>query len=278
MNAEANSPILGIAHVAFQVSDLERSRAHYAAMFGLEFAFSVEEAREAWYLKISDDQFLKLVSAPEGTDDDRLVELALQVSDVDAMVGFLVERGLKPSTVVERADGTLASSLLDPDGHRLWFVDYVEGSQQARGRGRHLGARRVADRMWHVGLLVADEVRANAFYREVLGFREDWRASRYDGGPDAWVSLDMPGGRGDSIEYILLNGMKPSREQLGSMHHLCLLSDDINETHRRMLALGAPPLERYEPMVGRSNRWLFNVFDPDGTRTELMERDEVGAG
>jgi hypothetical protein len=25
------------------------------------------------------------------------------------------------------------------------------------------------------------------------------------------------------------------------------------------------------PRIGRNNRWQLNLFDPDGTRTELME-------
>jgi len=63
----------------------------------------VDEDREAWYLKINDDQFVKLVSNPEGTDNNRLVEVAFQVSDIETTVSILRERGLNPSSVKKRA-------------------------------------------------------------------------------------------------------------------------------------------------------------------------------
>lgn len=275
MKAEKALPILGIAHVAFQVSSLEQSRAFYTAFYGFEFAFAAYEGQEAWYLKINDDQFVKLVSKPEGTDDNRLVEVAFQVSDIETTVAILRERGLDPAPVEKKPDGTLASVLVDPNGHKLIFVEYTSSSKQTLARGKHLGSRRVSDRLLHVGITITDEEAADALYRDALGFQEIWRGSRKDGGPDAWVNMQMPGDRGDYVEYILINDMKLSREQMGTMHHMCLLTDDIQKAHRDMLYNALPDLERHEPMIGRSNRWLFNVHDLDGTRSELMESKEA---
>ena len=268
-------PILGIAHVAFQVSSLKQSRAYYTGFYGFEFSFAAYEEQEAWYLKINDDQFLKLVSKPEGTDDNRLVEVAFQVSDIETTVEMLRERGLNPAPVERNPDGTLASALLDPNGHKLLFVEYTSDSKQTLARGKHLGSRRVSNRLQHVGITIADEEAANELYRDALGFQEIWRGSREDGGPDAWVNMQVPGERGDYVEYILINDMKPSRNQMSNMHHMCLLTDDIQKAHRDMLYNALPDLERHEPMIGRSNRWLFNVHDLDGTRSELMESKEA---
>jgi lactoylglutathione lyase len=275
IKAKKTLPILGIAHVAFQVSNLEQSRAYYTAFYGFEFAFAAYEKQEAWYLKINDDQFLKLVSKPEGTDDNRLVEVAFQVSDIETTVAMLQERGLNPTPVEKKPDGTLASVLVDPNGHNLVFVEYTSGSKQTLTRGKHLGSRRVSDRLLHVGVTIADEEAANALYRNALGFQEVWRGSREDGGPDAWVNMQMPGDRGDYIEYILINDMKLSRNQMGTMHHMCLLTDDIRKAHRDMLFNALPDLERYEPMIARNNRWVCNVHDLDGTRCEVMESKEA---
>jgi catechol 2,3-dioxygenase-like lactoylglutathione lyase family enzyme len=271
MKAEKTLPILGIAHVAIQVSNLQQSRAYYTAFYGFEFAFAAYEEQTAWYLKINDDQFLKLVSKPEGTDDNRLVEVALQVSDIDLTVAMLREKGLDPSPVDKKADGTLASLLIDPNGHNLIFLEYTSDSKQTLTRGKYLGLRRISDRLQHVGITIANEGAANALYRDALGLQEIWRGSRKDGGPDAWVNMQMPGDRGDYIEYILINDMKLNRKQLGTMHHICYLTDDIQKAHRDMLFNALPDIERYKPMIGRSNRWLFNVHDLDGTRSELME-------
>jgi len=264
-------PILGIAHVAFQVSSLEQSRAFYTAFYGFEFAFASYEDQEAWYLKINDDQFMKLVSMPDGTDDNRLVEIAFQVSDIQSAVSMLKDRGLDPTPVEKKSDGTLASALEDPDGHNLMFIEYTSSSKQILAKGKHLGSRRVSDSLLHVGLTIRDEQAANALYRDALGFQEIWRGSRKDGGPDAWVNMQMPGDGGNYVEYILVNDMKLSRRQMGTMHHMCLLTDDIKKAHRDMLFNALPDLERYEPLIARNNRWVCNVHDLDGTRCEIME-------
>ena len=268
-------PILGIAHVAFQVSNLEQSSAYYTALYGFEFAFAAYENQEAWYLKINDDQFLKLISKPEGTHDNRLAEVAFQVSDIETTIEMLRERGLDMTPIKKRSDGTLTSTLVDPNGHNLIFIEYTSGSKQALARGKHLGSRRVSDRLLHVGITIADEEAANILYRDALGFQEIWRGSRKDGGPDAWVNMQTPGNRGDYIEYILINDMKLNRRQMGTMHHMCLLTDDIRKAHRDMLFNALPDLERYEPLIARNNRWVCNVHDLDGTRCEIMESKEA---
>jgi lactoylglutathione lyase len=203
------------------------------------------------------------------------VEVAFQVSDLEATVALLRERGLDPTPVEKKQDGTLASSLVDPNEHKLLFVEYTSDSKQSLTRGKYLGSRRVSDRLLHVGLTIKNEEAADALYRDALGFREIWRGTREDGGPDAWVNMQMPGDRGDYVEYILINDMKLSREQMGTMHHMCLLTDDIKKAHREMLFNALPDIERYEPLIARNNRWLFNVHDLDGTRCEIMESKEA---
>ncbi|MEK7405950.1 MAG: VOC family protein, partial [Acidobacteriota bacterium] len=58
---------------------------------------------------------------------------------------------------------------------------------------------------------------------------------------------------------------------LGSMQHICLAVPDIQAAYKQAVAQGLPDEERFRPRVGRNNRWLNNMFDPDGSRTELME-------
>jgi lactoylglutathione lyase len=268
-------PILGIAHVAFQVSSLEQSRDFYTALYGFEFAFAADENQEAWYLKINDDQFVKLVSKPEGTDDNRLVEVAFQVSDIKTTVAMLQDRGLNPTPVEKKPDGTLASILIDPDGHNLMFVEYTSSSKQTLAKGKYLGSKRVSDRLLHVGITITDEKAANTLYRDALGFKEIWRGSRKDGGPDAWVNMQLPGDSGNYVEYILINDMELSRRQMGTMHHMCLLTDDIQKAHRDLLLNGLSDLQRYEPIIARNNRWVCNVHDLDGTRCEIMESKDA---
>ena len=65
----------------------------------------------------------------------------------------------------------------------------------------------------------------------------------------------------------------PDRRQRGVLHHACLLVPDILaawETVARRTAESARP-QLSPPNVGRNGRWQLNLYDPDGTRTELME-------
>ena len=82
----------------------------------------------------------------------------------------------------------------------------------------------LSTRLYHTGVAVRDEAAAHAFYRDVLGFEETWR-----GGSDparvSWVNMRVPDGT-DYVEYML-NDKPPTRQQLGSQHHACLLVPDI---------------------------------------------------
>lgn len=274
-STEQALPITGIAHVAFQVSDLEKSSKQYAQYYGFETAFTINDETKAEYLKINDEQFIKLVAVEGKTADNRLIEVALLVSDLELTVKLLNQKGFQASAIFTAADGSLASTLIDPDGHKLLFLEYGPQSLQAKTRGKYLGKNRLSNRLQHVGITVSNEVKANALYGDALGFKDTWRESRTDGGPDAWVAMQMPGAGRNYIEYILINDMEPTRDQLGSMHHLCLLTDDIHATYKQLLANGLPTLDRHKPRVGRSKRWLLNIHDFDGTRTEFMEEGQA---
>jgi lactoylglutathione lyase len=262
-------PILGIAHVAFQSSDLEASRAYYTGVLGYEVAFPETGATQVLSFKVNDDQFVKLVAVAAPTADDRLMEVALQVTDVARSRALLIERGLEPTPLATRPDGTRAATLLDPDGHLIAFVEYTPESQQVRSRGRSLGAKRVSTRLWHTGVTVTNEVAARLFYEKTLGCVESWRGGP-EGQPTAWINAQLPGMRGDYLEYMLLHE-PPTRARLGSMHHICLQVPDIHAECQALFDAGLAANPAQAPRVGRNGRWLFNSYDPDGTRTELME-------
>jgi lactoylglutathione lyase len=83
--------------------------------------------------------------------------------------------------------------------------------------------------------------------------------------------MKMPDGT-DYIEYMLVTG-KVDRQRLGTLHHVALLVPDIQKALEtiRQRPSGRDPSTVRAPQVGRNNRWQLNMFDPDGSRTELME-------
>src|SRR6476620_3005716 len=56
-------PILGLASVAFRVSDLTKSRAYYQGVLGFPEAFSTKDQSgnvASVYFKVNDDQYIEL--------------------------------------------------------------------------------------------------------------------------------------------------------------------------------------------------------------------------
>jgi catechol 2,3-dioxygenase-like lactoylglutathione lyase family enzyme len=273
-SAAKRPPIVGIAHVAFQVSNSAKARAFYGDLLGYEEPFRLFQENGSvrlTYFKINDRQFVEILPGLAVGQDERLAHFALETTDVEALRLFLAEKGIQtPDKVNKGADGNLSLTLTDPDGHNIEFVQYLPDSLHSRAKGEYLSARRVSSRMLHVGITVRDVAAADRFYKEVLGFSEIWRGGMTSSRTD-WINMSVPEGT-DYIEYMLIKE-DPDRRLLGILHHLALQVPDIQkalETVRQAPA-GWEPGTVEPPRVGRNNRWQLNLYDPDGTRTELME-------
>ena len=84
--------------------------------------------------------------------------------------------------------------------------------------------------------------------------------------------MKVPDGT-DYLEYMLTGSEPVDRVRLGSLHHMALLVPDIQAALETVRARpgGLDPKAVRTPQVGRNRRWQLNLFDPDGSRTELME-------
>lgn len=275
----AELPLTGIAHIGFAVSDLEKARGFYTGVLGYEQAFEIKRpdgSVEMAFFKVNDTQYIELSPGLKPETDDRLTHIAFETSDIARLRQALERAGVKvPPKPGRGRDGNQNFSVRDPDGHRVEFVQYMPGSWHWNARGKFQSGRRLSDHMFHLGITVASLDAGMHFYGDIFGFREIWR-----GGPRdnelRYINMRMPGApRGDYIEFML-HDKPPTRQQLGSMHHLCLEIPDgtIQQAYKKAVEHGAPA-ERSQPHIGRNGRWLMNLFDPDGTRTELMETHTV---
>jgi lactoylglutathione lyase len=129
---------------------------------------------------------------------------------------------------------------------------------------------RVSDRILHLGIIVGDLAAANKFYGDILGFREIWRGSS-NGTTLSWTNMQVPDGE-DYIEFMLYKDL-PDPDKRGTQHHICLVTPNLTQAQAKLEAL--PYRKSYtrpmEARTGTNRKRQLNLFDPDGTRVELME-------
>ena len=270
--------ILGVAHFAVYVSDLPRAREFYQGLLGYEEAFNVtrEDAGvDLAFVKINDSQWIELVNRPSA-GEGQLHHIALYTDDAERMRRYLAAKGVTvPATLETGVTGDKSFAVTDPDGHSVEIVEYQPGSRTSRTKGQHLPPSRIAGHAMHVGILVGSLERANAFYADILGFREFWRGSAANSKTLSWVNMRVPDGA-DYLEFMLYDEL-PAAANRGSAHHICLVvanaDDAIVKIHER------PERKAYQRLLsirtGINRKRQINLFDPDGTRVELMEPETI---
>jgi catechol 2,3-dioxygenase-like lactoylglutathione lyase family enzyme len=269
----ARPRILGIAHIALYSSDFEQARAFYRDFLGFEEPYSLNNpdgTPSMTFFKINEKQYIEL-SPEKAAHSDRLNHLSIETDDAEAMRRYLAANGVAvPAKVGKGRIGNLNFNVTDPEGHTVEIVQYQPDSWTARERGKYLPASRISNRMSHVGIIVTALDREMKFYRDILGFQETWRGSS-SGTQLSWINLRVPDGQ-DYIEFMLYKEA-PAPDRRGTAHHLCLEVPDVSQSIAALTA--TPHRSRYtrpiESRTGINRQRQVNLYDPGGTRTELME-------
>jgi catechol 2,3-dioxygenase-like lactoylglutathione lyase family enzyme len=265
-SAADRPPLVGVSHIAFHVSDVAKARAFYGGLLGYEEIAGKAAPDGRVRFRINGRQYAEIVPGLVAGSDDRLDHVAFETTDLDALRAYLVEKEVKASEAATEA-GHRVVRVTDPDGHAVEFVQYPSATAPAPAAG----ARRISARLLHIGLTVRDQAAADRFYKDVLGFSEIWRGGRDDAHTD-WINMKVPDGT-DYLEYMLVGSDPVDRVRLGSLHHMALLVPSIQDALETVRARpgGWDGKTVRTPQVGRNRRWQLNLFDPDGSRTELME-------
>lgn len=276
--AEPQRPrILGVAHISLYVHDMDKSRAFYHDFLGLQEPYSLKKpdgTLAMTFFKVNDRQAIEL-SPEKAPGTDRLNHYAIETDDAEAMRVYLQSHGMTvPDHVPKGRIGNLNFMIKDPEGHSVEIVQYPPDSWTAQARGKAMSSAAVSNRLLHVGIIVTQFDKEMQFYEKVLGFQEFWRGSS-TGKVLSWVNLRVPDGS-DYIELMLYKDA-PDATRRGTAHHLCLQVDAIAAS---VAKLNAKPYRTtygraIEIHTGKNHKRQANLFDPDGTRTELMESHTV---
>ena len=268
--------ITGISHMAVYTSDPAAAEHFYADELGASKEPDPEDPQGVIY-RMSKDQFIEVLPLPAQHSISRMDHVAFATSDADALHTYLVDKGYRdidPVTTIGK-DGSKWFFTRDPEGNRVEFY-------QAADHPFHAAAGLVSPRIIHVGYLVKERAKEDSFYRELLGFRPYWYGAMHPGKVD-WVSQQVPDGH-DWLEYMMTgpdsdtpDASKVDARQLGVLNHFSL---GVPNMEKAVTALYVSDAIRFSPrhdgpQMGKDGKWQANLYDPDGTRVELMEFQPV---
>jgi catechol 2,3-dioxygenase-like lactoylglutathione lyase family enzyme len=266
--------ITGISHIAVYTSNPEAADHYYREIVGAAKLPDPESPKGVRYV-LSATQFVEVLPLPEGAGINRLDHIAWNTDDAETLRRYLGHKSWKvPGQVEKGADGSRWFTVNDPEGNKIQFVQLPDPPKPVTAPdaiGRHI---------IHVGFLVHSRAVEDTFYRDLLGFRPYWFGGMVEGKLN-WVSQQAPDSH-DWLEYMLTSdpgsgpggsGIPPAMSQhnLGVQDHFSIGEDSVPGAFK-MLQDGnrLAGVHDQNPKIGKDGKYQFNLYDPDGTRIELM--------
>lgn len=277
---QTRPPILGVSHLAVYASNMARTEHFYVHDVGLMKGTDPENAKGVRYY-VNREQFIEVLPLPAGEGINRLDAIGWITTNAEQMREYLGAHGVKvPSAVQHGADGSAWFAVKDPEGNTVEFNQppakvlkmSLKEIYDLPGKADPIGRRII-----HCGEMVRNRAKEDTFYRGLLGFRPYWYGGMKAGKTD-WVAQQVPNGH-DWLEYMLTSGPSGSgipahmsQKQLGVLNHFSLGIANMEQAVTTLDSGGRlADNEHAGPQIGRDGKWQFNMYDPDGTRVELME-------
>jgi catechol 2,3-dioxygenase-like lactoylglutathione lyase family enzyme len=273
----ARPAITGISHMAVYTTDAAGAERFYAHDLGATKMSDPEDPAGVRYY-FSPVQFVEVLPLPAGdSSNSRLAHVGWETASADGMRKYLLAQGVEIADPLHRgSDHSVWFSLKDPEGNELQFVQPPPANARPK-----ITPDSLSSHMIHVGFLVLNRSAEDQFYRKVLGFRPYWYGGQKAGRLD-WVSQQVPNGT-DWLEYMLLSNREAGsanprnipQAQLGVMNHFSLGVRNMESTVTLLTREDRLSAKHVGPQIGLDGKWQYNLFDPDGTRVELMEFQPV---
>jgi catechol 2,3-dioxygenase-like lactoylglutathione lyase family enzyme len=131
--------IKNLAHLAFDVKDMEKSLHFYCELLGITKAFQLFDQYgnpTTWYLKISDGQFIELFYGRkdclgDSSEYHSYHHLCLEVDDINEIAERIKNSGLTiDHGPVQGKDLNYQCWVRDPDGNKIEFMQMNPDSPQ----------------------------------------------------------------------------------------------------------------------------------------------------
>jgi catechol 2,3-dioxygenase-like lactoylglutathione lyase family enzyme len=273
--------VLGVAHLAVYVKDLAKTRQFYEDFLGFGEPFTLPDKEgkgtRIVFIKVNDNQYFEIFNEAD-RGEGQLNHISFYTDSADGMYRYLKANGIEvmgdKGSVQKGKTLNKNFNVKDPDGHIVEIVEYQPDGWTTREKGKFMPATRIADHIMHVGVLVGDLDKSTAFYGGLLGFKEFWRGS---GSPRMLSWVNMRPAEGEDYLEFMLYGKEPAPDARGTKNHASLTIPDADaalvELKKRAAKVGYT--REIAIQTGVNKKRQINLYDPDGTRIELMEPNTV---
>lgn len=269
---EPRPAITGVSHLAVYASDMGKADQFYTHVLGARKGSDPESATGVRYY-LSSRQFVEVLPVKTKQGPSMLAHVAYTTVDARGLRAWLAKRGVAKLGGIQRsAEGELWFTTLDPEGNEVQFVQPASNADAAIPSA-------ISGRIIHVGYAVHDRAKQDSFYRQLLGFRPYWFGA-FEPDKVDWVSQQTPDGR-DWLEYMMIGPgsdvpvEKVDARQLGVLNHLSLGVANMQAAVTTLYRENRLSPQHDGPQMGLDGKWQANLYDPDGTRVELMEFQPV---
>jgi catechol 2,3-dioxygenase-like lactoylglutathione lyase family enzyme len=271
----ARPPLASVSHIAVYSSDAAKTEHFYVHDMGA-VKLPDPEAADGVRYHFAPTQFVEVLPLPAGPPSiNRLAHVAFDTPDAEGMRKYLASKGIKvPARLTSAKDGSRWFAVIDPEGVSVQFM-------QPPTSPPAVPQNPLSSHMMHVGFIIHNRANEDRFYKDVLGFRPYWEGGMREDRP-TWISLQLPDGR-DWIEYMIVGtpdttGIPPTMSQtnLGTLNHFALGVPDTRTAYTLLWNGDRLRGQEQAPKIGRDAKWQLNLFDPDGTRAEIMELHAIG--
>ncbi len=259
--AQSRPAITGIAFMRVY-TDAPAAAEHF---YGPTMGYTEKHLDNEMVFPINKHQWIEVVPSNTRDGQSYMASLGLTVADLPAMKRFLESKGLH----VDAPDPGLIE-VHDPEGNLVCFVAKNSPLQEAvLARETPLSTRAPSHHIIHVGFIVHDRAREDAFWKSILGFRPYWYGTMHAGNVD-WVSMQVPNGT-DWIEYMMMPAQTPDKRGFGMSDHFSLGVERMQTVLHDLQANGCEEKMCTAIQAGKDGKVQLNLFDPDQTRVEYME-------
>ena len=268
-------PITGISHMCVYSTDLSATSNFYTEILGAFKANDPENpAGDRFYF--GPTQFVEVLPLPpeQQSSLSRMSCVAFSTPKAESLRAYLVAKGVTDISPLQTAsDKSRWFKTKDPEGNEIQFVE------PGKPPTFPPDAKPISTRIIHVGFLVHSKPAEDHFFHDILGFRPYWFGAMQPDRVD-WVSQQVPDGH-DWLEYMLVGDGSTTpldhlnARELGVLNHFSLGVPNMEAAVTTLYAQDRLPPRHDGPQMGKDGKWQANLYDPDGTRVELMEFQPV---